>query len=239
MICSASSRRSALTLGSLCSPKASYSSRGWDPSPAPKIARPPDRTSSEASSRATFHGRRRGSRDHQHAEANVLRACRKRGYGHLRVGDRPTRLTVGDMVPDEDAVPARPLGHAAELDQQPGVAVRADVRQSDGKPHRCHPITAWRSAAPTWKLSHPARRACRTPAAHVTRGLSTGGSPNHRVSRLLLCSSTSISSPPAPQRRTTRRSRAGVRPPSAAWLASPRRSHVAVRGPVRAGCRRP
>jgi hypothetical protein len=93
------------------------------------------------------------------------------------------------MVPDEDAVPARLLGHAAKLDQQPGVAVGADVRQSDGKSHLA--IPSQRGAAPRRPGSclTPARRACRRPAAHVTRGLSTGGSPNHRVSRLLLCSS--------------------------------------------------
>ena len=72
--------------------------------------------------------------DH-HAEPYPLGAGGDRRDDHVRIGHGPV-VAVGDVIPDEHAVPARALGQLSQRQQQLGVAVLADVGQSNRAAHR-------------------------------------------------------------------------------------------------------
>jgi hypothetical protein len=77
----------------------------------------------------------RDRRDHR---AQPDRLCRERGGGqqYPRIGDVPQpRFRVGDVVPDEQAVPARVLGAPGQVGDDAGVGEVAEVRHVDGEVH--------------------------------------------------------------------------------------------------------
>ena len=77
----------------------------------------------------------RDRRDHR---AQPDRPRRERGGGqqHPRIGDLPApRFRVGDVIPDEQAVPARVLGEPGQVGDDAGVGEVAEVRHVDGEVH--------------------------------------------------------------------------------------------------------
>ena len=77
----------------------------------------------------------RDRRDHR---AQPDRPRRERGGGqqHPRIGDLPEpRFGVGDVIPDEQAVPARVLGAPRQVGDDAGVGEVAEVRHVDGVAH--------------------------------------------------------------------------------------------------------
>ena len=75
-----------------------------------------------------------GQRQDHHADADPLGDAGHRRQHHPGVHHRRLVL-VGQVVPDEEAVPAGLLGLAGQGDQQVGVGVLADVRHADGEAH--------------------------------------------------------------------------------------------------------
>ena len=118
-VSSSRSARSRAGVGSPTLPKPASSSV---PSPTGSTRRPPDSTSRETASRASFHGRRR-------AGANTIAPSltRSRPHRHRREHDPRVVHRVRadrDRVEREHAVPAGVLGLRREVGRQPRVAGR-------------------------------------------------------------------------------------------------------------------
>ena len=91
-------------------------------------SRPRLRRSSVTVSRASWCGRRRASGVTSGPSTRSV-AHRDRGQRDPRVGDRAHRRAVGDVVPDEEAVPAARLGARGQLGDEP--AARRAPRRGD------------------------------------------------------------------------------------------------------------
>lgn len=124
-------------------------------------------------------------RGNQHTNPYTPSARRDRRDAHVRIGDRPARLAVGDVIPDENAVPAAALSPACEVHEQTRIPVLADVGQSDRAARTRHLPSAGEvrdfDVVPFAYLTHnPGRDAHR----HDSRGKvarDDGPRPNHRV----------------------------------------------------------
>ena len=133
-----SSSIAALRRRSTSSPKVPNSASDGQPRPTPRTSRPPLSRSSDAVSRASFHGLRRGR-----AATIGPRRIRCVGLGDRRdrdprVGDveRPGGVDQ-DVVPDEEAVPAGILGAHARA--RPGCADRRQTRSWGCRPRTAPP----------------------------------------------------------------------------------------------------
>ena len=112
---------------------------GLRPRPAPKIRRPPQSRSSVAVSRATLAGRRRDSGVTITPSLIALRGHGDRGQRDPRVDRRPARVAVLQVVPEEEAVPARRSARPARSTRTP----TSPVASALGTP------TAHRTSSPT------------------------------------------------------------------------------------------
>ena len=113
--------------------EAADSSAMREPRPTPRIIRPPVSRSRVVTSLASWYTAARHRRDHR-AEPDGPRGQRGGGQQHPRIRDRaPQLLPVGDVIRDEQPVPAGLLGPPGQVGDHPGVGEVAEVRHVDGE----------------------------------------------------------------------------------------------------------